>query len=283
MPGYLPPASIESHPRKQLVPASENRGVSGASPPLSPTRTFPKENHDPLSKQPSRPELLEEKVPADVIYNNGPSAERTAHRSRSAHQNRAEPPHPPSQGPHHRTVVSSSSTSYEVRPTEGNERFALLMSKRSASPQLRSVNYISPTLPLKNIPLAAEILEYEHRLQSLSRANGATRGESLTRSANYPMQDVNMYMTLARSHQSDALSAFGSRSLYSRNRGELTHSMSQSHAIGLGSKHFGKSVGSSVGGQSSNIMSRSLESGMFQNAKQADRVSQPKWAQYTFS
>lgn len=222
--------------------------------------------------------------PAGTSY--APSTERIAHRSRYAHQNRAAPPHPPSHGPHHSAAVSSS-TPYEVRPTEGNERFALLMSKRSASPQLRSVKYISPTQPLKNIPLAAEMLECEHRLLSLSRANGATRGDSLLHGANYPMQDVNMYTVLARSHQPNALSAFGGRSLYSRNRGELSHSMSQSYAAAShGSKHFGMSVGSSAGGHTSNIMSRSLESGMFRKAKEAEKAhtaSQPKWAQYTFS
>ena len=276
------------------VEAQIQQSVSQSSTAAQFTPTF-NSVESKISAQPSRPELtegdkIEHTVPEryrDHIHTlsaedraSSPHSLRSTGASRSS--SRARQLHRVSHAPHlpgHHQ--SNKESSYPVRPTEGNERFALLMSKRSRSPELPSGRYISPMMPLLHVPLAAEMLEYQTRLQDLSRANAASRAAA-SRSTHRVAQDVNIYSTLARSYNGEALSGYSSRSL---GGDRLGSSLSRSYAPSTASNPFAASIGSYGGGLSN--VSRSMESSMYRNTVHKERNvgvgATPLWAQYKYA
>lgn len=225
-----------------------------------------------------RPELTQDDHLERAPITEAP-VQRSSSRARSASGGRAMP------ASHSRPTRIGAPTPYEMRPTERNERFALLMSKRSRSPELRRTAYISPMLPLQSVPLAAEMLEYEQRLQNMSRAKGASRSGQVPYSASvyHPLQEANMYSTLARNYHAQGLSAYSGRSLYGdRTANSLSRSYASSGGSYLGNP-FDVSIGSS-GMSRANATGRSLESSVYRNAVHGDRpsIGVPLWAQHKF-
>lgn len=282
LPGYLPPAPAqENHllappPRAAFAHQQEHQHQQQAVPPSPPRDGISSRGVSRLGDQPQRPELTEERAERAPILED--PADRISRREelRSASVGRRLQMHST------RTAHAAAPRMHELRPTEGNERFALLMQKRSRSPELRRSAFISPMVPLQHIPLAAEMIECEQRLQSLSRAKAAPQASLASRSAYHPIQEANMYATLARSYHSEGLSAFSGRSLHGN---RLGNSLSRSYtSSGHAGNPFSLSVGSFGGESRSSGVGRSLESGTYRGAVHSDRLNgAPLWAQHKYT
>lgn len=287
-------ATTAEAPSMQIRPVvPQNKSINREHASSSPPRSEEFADHS-FGEQPSRPELTEGDRKEPVMPERGsflaPVADRASspHTLRSASASRStRTRQSPIVSRTHNSVrnhqLGHKEPTLTMRPTEGNERFALLMSKRSRSPELPSGRFISPMLPLQHVPLAAEMLEYETRLQNLSRASAASRAAP-SRGVRNSANEMNIYSTLARSYNSESFSGFSSKSL---GGDRLGSTLSRSYAPSNTGNPFAMSMGSNKE-RSVNTLGRSMESGLYRSNAQSERrggvsAAPPLWAQYKYT